>query len=374
MSSRYFTPVPGSTPLGNVLVPSSSPISSPASQKAYQPYSHGRGHDTSFPLRNPSQTTSWGYTQYGSLGNDPLSKPTGFIAAQPNNAINRRPRSPHPVPDDEGPPRKRLNVGPPEEPDSPAIQRPGQRRRVVRGDSLSSSEDLPSVAELTGRPTRIKRRSPSPQASPMTGVLPSTPSKVDLETKEFNIFKLGNMDQPLARVRAAWEAANGDKGKANELLFDRSWHPPSTVRPLPSNFGRDKDVLEATKAQRAAVKEKGKGSFIYTLQNTNYGATPSSSKRPATPPPTQTVIDISCSSPVVAPPRKRLRQKPIDSDEEQSEDDDETTERIDQARVLSYFNTKNAEAIQELAGMKPFWCFNTPLLTFCKDVRWTKPT
>ena len=79
------------------------------------------------------------------------------------------------------------------------------------------------------------------------------------------MFKMTNPDQSEARVTAAWIQANGDQVKAQAFLQDRNWSPVvGTPKPeADKEVGRVKEIDEANKAQRAAVKEKGKHSAIY---------------------------------------------------------------------------------------------------------------
>ena len=77
------------------------------------------------------------------------------------------------------------------------------------------------------------------------------------------------MSHPTDVLRAAWQQASGDETKATSLLNDPTFKPLSSSAPgraVVKNApfsSRDKGIDDANKAQRAAVREKGKKSVIY---------------------------------------------------------------------------------------------------------------
>ncbi|EPT05043.1 hypothetical protein FOMPIDRAFT_136854 [Fomitopsis schrenkii] len=167
-------------------------------------------------------------------------------------------------------------------------------------------------------------------------------------------------------LRAAWQQASGDEAKATSLLNDPTFKPPSAsasapgravVKSTPSS-SRDKGLDDANKAQRAAVREKGKKSVIYQrphVENKPVVSTPptSSSALPKESPRTP-------GSPQVVQPRgKRLKRKVVDSESEDEVDSAPPVringkrakdESSDEHRVLKYFNATSVEGLQELTG------------------------
>ncbi|RDB24951.1 ATP-dependent helicase fft2 [Hypsizygus marmoreus] len=367
VSSRFFPSTPSSN--GTILVPSSSPLTLEGTVHAYQPYGRPYGYDVA-PVHGLNHSNSW-----GRINADPLSAPSGFISSSTHShASLRRPWSGDGGQivgaREEGPPRKRMNIGTSHDasdmansPSSPEIQRPGQRRRIIRNGmentSTSSDDSLPDISAIHAGPSkpRIKRgRSPSPDASPSTG--PSPDSK-------YIRFRLTMPMESSNRVQAAWTQAGGDVKKATEILSDPTWIPPKTpvaVKIEKDSVGRVKEIDEATKAQRVAVKEKGKKSMIYANRPVLEVKPPSV----ATPPPKR-VIDLTAATPaspdtpvIAHPRRKRLKKMVVDSDSEaefvDSDEDDGTRGRSDntnELRTLEYFNTAGCEALQELTGCTP---------------------
>ncbi|KAG6869134.1 hypothetical protein C0993_001699 [Termitomyces sp. T159_Od127] len=371
--SRYFPPTPSSN--GTILVPSSSPLSADGSYTAYRPYSNHYSHDVApGPSANPSNTLI-SSTRGRSMVSDPLAAPSGFISTGGHpHASLRRPRN-----GDEGqfglmkdnsPPRKRLNMGSTfdasdllESPPSPEIQRPGQRRRVmnhsVESNSATSDDSLPEVVEIGAGPSkpRIKRgRSPSPDTS--SNLDPTSDTK-------FIRFRLTMPMESPNRVEAAWKSTGGDVKKATDLLSDPTWvPPPPTNVETEANkdaFGRVKEIDEATRAKREAVKEKGKKSLIYA-NRTNLDIKPPSI---STPPQVNRVVDLTVATPtspetpVVAPRRKRVQKMRVDSDSdgdfiESDVDEGQGSQgRADLSndiRALEYFNMSSADGLQELSG------------------------
>lgn len=306
---------------------------------------------------------------------DPLTAPSGFILAGSHlHASLRRPRIGDEgqigLAKDDSPPRKRLNVGPAfdasdvlESPPSPEIQRPGQRRRVmnhsVESNSTTSDDSLPDVVEIHAGPSkpRIKRgRSP----------LPDTSSNLDQTSDtKFIRFRLTMPMESSNRVEAAWKSTGGDVKKATELLSDPTWVPSPTNVDTEANkdaFGRVKEIDEATRAKREAVKEKGKKSLIYANRTYLDIKPPSIS----TPSQVNRLVDLTVATPtspetpVVAPRRKRVQKMVVDSDSDgdflESDNDErqDSQGRADSSndlRALEYFNTSSADGLQELSGI-----------------------
>jgi SWI/SNF-related matrix-associated actin-dependent regulator 1 of chromatin subfamily A len=255
---------------------------------------------------------------------------------------------------DEGPPRKRTNYGPSDSsftsPSSPEVQRLGQRRRKVNdADGLStSSED--SISDIH----RLARgRHLDSHASPSADSL-----QTESEDHNFTRFLVTMPLHSPSLVRMAWQQAYGDVKKATILLSDPSWNPkPLTTVDLPSEgIGRVKEIDEATKAERAAAREKGKKSMIYANRSTMEDR----SVLATTPPPTIPSIDLHASSPVTPiitqSRQKRSMKMIVGSESEQEltdgdERDDNKTDNSSLTRTLDYFNAADSEALQELMGI-----------------------
>lgn len=310
------------------------------------------------------------------MGTDPLSAPSGFVSSgNYHHASLRRPWGGEGNQAEgrweDGPPRKRMNLGPSYNvydaagsPPSPEIQRPGQKRRaatsIMESHSTSSDDSLPDVAKILAGPSkpRIMRGRPSSlEASPAS----------DLATDpKFIRFKVTMPMEPPSRVQAAWLFAKGDVKKATELLSDRLWvppQPPAVTKAERDAIGRVREIDEATKAQRVAVKEKGKKSMIYANRPVLEVKPPSIST-----PPAKRVFDIPTKAPatpetpmIAAPRRKRIKKMVVNSDSEaefgESDEDDRENKRgrmdnTDDIRALEYFNTTAAAALQELTGKR----------------------
>ena len=271
---------------------------------------------------------------------------------------------------EDGPPRKRINRGGPDPlpvlgaraPDSPQIQRLGQRRKAnvsLGGLSTSSEDSMPDIRHsLEPSVTRRSRilRGQSPGSSE-----PQEPRDTTHNKDAFAMFRLSNIERDINLVQAAWAQAGGDEKKATSLLDDPLWKPeskspkPNAASDPPPETGRVAELDEATKANRAALREKAKKSSIYanrvvldTNQSTPISAV-SASSIPMVASPT------SPSTPLVLPRRRRVN-KVVISDSDQSDSEDETdhpqslpvndTER----GALDFLNTANTEGLQELTG------------------------
>ena len=99
----------------------------------------------------------------------------------------------------------------------------------------------------------------------------STPDTPEADAR-YNHFRIINQfDHDEAKLRAAWIQAKEDEGQATALLRDPNFaapRPVSVVKPKPkpmNDIGRVKEVDEATKAEKARVKEMGKKSAIYSI-------------------------------------------------------------------------------------------------------------
>lgn len=273
-------------------------------------------------------------------------------------------------------PHKRINRGESEnhidllrKPDSLDVLRPAAPKRFddsVSMSSVSSDESLPDASDSNAGPSRsrIIRRMTTPP--PPSSSEPTAPEK---EAK-FNVWRILNMHHATDVLRAAWQQASGDETKATSLLNDPTFKPPSVsastsapgravVKNAPPNSSRDKGRDDVNKAQRAAVRERGKKSVIYQrphVENKHVVSTPptSSSALPKSSPRTP------WSPEVAKPGGKRLKRKVVDSDSE-AEVDNEPPVRVngkrikdessDEHRVLKYFNTTSVEGLQELTGM-----------------------
>lgn len=372
-SSRYFATAP--VPPGHILAPNSSPT---------QYDSLHRPHPTSWQLDSVGDEIP-GLTQNGTHLHtfapraDPLAAPSGFASGsnashasftRPWGARSRR-RSDVEESEDGERPRKRLNRGESEDPidfltqpDSPDVRRPAEPKRFddsVSMSSVSSDESLPDASDSAAGPSRsrIIRRMTTPPPPPSSE--PPPPEK----DAKFNVWRILNMSHPTDLLRAAWQQASGDEAKATSLLNDPTFKPPSASAPgravvknAPSS-SRDKGLDDANKAQRAAVREKGKKSVIYQrphVETKSVVSTPpsSSSALPKESPRTP-------ASPQVVQPRgKRLKRKVVDSESEAESVDSVAPVRLNgkrskdessnEHRVLKYFNTTPVEGLQELTG------------------------
>ncbi|KAK0212555.1 SNF2 family N-terminal domain-containing protein [Desarmillaria ectypa] len=361
VSSRFFPPSTPS-PAGTILVPDSSPNVSPVNHSLLHPNNAGQGGDVA-PAVAVVQGGHWNYSSHTG-GIDPLAGPSGFVSngRTGKGALRRLWDS-----DDshgEEPPHKRLNASPTNvvnSPDSPAIQRAGQRRRNIGhtdAQSTASDESLPEVANIsadTVKP-RIFRGRPSDSAASTSDPLASD--------QKFVRFKLTMPMESPDRVKAAWLQATGDVRRATSLLSDPDWVAkpfPSPTKAASPSIGRVDGYAESTKAQRAAAKEKGKKSMIYANRPEidSHGASTS------TPPPSKHTPSASVyaaePSPVVRPAgRKRAKKVVLDTDSEDASESDDghqhkrrRQEDTEEARTLAFFNSKDAEALQELTGCTP---------------------
>ncbi|KAK0484369.1 SNF2 family N-terminal domain-containing protein [Armillaria luteobubalina] len=361
VSSRFFPP---STPptTSTILVPDSSPTASPVIHNLHQSSSAGQSGDVA-PTVAVVQGGHWNYSSHTG-GVDPLAASSGFVSSgRTGKGVQRRPWDS----DDshgEEPPRKRLSASPTDvatSPDSPAIQRAGQRRRNLGhtdAQSTASDESLPEVANIsadTAKPRIFRGR-----------LSDSAPSANDplASDQKFVRFKLTMPMESPDRVKAAWLQATGDVRRATTLLSDPDWVAKPTPTPSPTKtasptIGRVDGYVESTKAQRVAAKEKGKKSMIYAnrLEIDSHGASTS------TPPPSKHVLSTPAAepSPVIRPAgRKRAKKMVLDTDsEEASESDDghqhkrRRQEDTEETRTLAFFNSKGAEALQALTGCTP---------------------
>ncbi|KAJ3874928.1 SNF2 family N-terminal domain-containing protein [Lentinula edodes] len=361
ISSRYFPQTPGS-PNDTVLVPSSSPLNSPVNRNPNQPYTQPRWPDVAF--RNGAALAgSWNLSQLAP-SYDPLSVSSGFTSQ--NNFQRGSNVRPFSLGDSEsGPPRKRPNLSDApsnlaiaRSPDSPGIQRPGQRRRTLLDAGSTSSEE--STPESSSR-TRLVRGRPADSAEPP---LPSPPADIFSDPK-FVRFNMTMPGVPSHRVRAAWLHAKQDVRLATQLASDDSWvpkpsiplqsSPPHSLKASTGIHGKVDGLEEAHKAKLAAMKEKSKKSSIYANR-------PNASKvaPPATPSVKNPPIDLTAESPAMPQPVRRKRNKNmiVDSDSDVEMDDSEEErshkrsrqESHHELRVLTFFNTQGAEALQELTG------------------------
>nr|VWO95023.1 Uncharacterized protein [Ganoderma boninense] len=273
-------------------------------------------------------------------------------------------------------PTKRLNTGPTNSrdpidfltPPSPEVRmaapRPSGPNTSLSSISLSSDDSFPDAKDLVNAASqpRIIRAPRVPEEKP-----PSTSSvRPSDDESRFTHFRLTHIEHDTAFARAAWTEAGGDEPKAIALLNDASWKPapktppPKDPEPAPET-GKVKEVVEANRAQRLAVREKGRKSMIY--KNRLNDGKPTSDAGPSTPPrlkaPPPMVID-SPVSPEIGRPRKRLRRKVVESDSEpefvDSDEEDAVQGRkmsSDEQRALEYYNETSAEGLQELTGCTP---------------------
>ncbi|KZT28957.1 hypothetical protein NEOLEDRAFT_1175297 [Neolentinus lepideus HHB14362 ss-1] len=372
VQSRFFTSP--SYALGNVLVPSSSP---PHSDHIYRYDQPAGSHYDVANRTSHSSSNPWGPSSRPT-SSDPLASSSGFInTIGASDASFSRPGSgsSRGISQVEGsadvePPRKRPHVASPSNdpidlfnvPSSPEVVRPGQKRKIVVEESVSSDDTLPEVRDiLNGRNNRIVRGAP-PRSQERA------PSEVPLSEADENALKRFTMTMPLhppARVRAAFLEAGKDVREATRLVEDSNWSPKVRMASQSSTTGRVKELEEAAKAEKAVVKERAKKSLIYA----NRPVLDKSLKK-TTPPPSavktpEKTLDLTGSpaSPAIgARPTKRAKKLVIEeSDSEASGNEIDTKRRgkrstedlSDAGRALKYFNTAALEALQELTGCTP---------------------
>ncbi|KAF8554163.1 hypothetical protein OG21DRAFT_1497199 [Imleria badia] len=365
-STHYYPPSTPSTTHGIVLVPNSSPTA-PESNHQHSP------HDP-LSMAGPSRYNPW--TQPAQPHHpDPLSASSGFVNggravyASFTRGYGGDVRRLSEVDGyaEDGPPRKRINRGGPPDPlpvlatrapDSPEIQRLGQRRKAnvsLGGLSTSSEDSMPdirhSLEPSATRRSRILRQSPGSSE-------PQEPRDTIHNKDAFAKFRLSNIERDVDLVQAAWTQAGGDEKKATTLLNDPLWKPesklpkPTAASDPPVETGRVAELDEATKASRAALREKAKKSSIYAnrvvldTQSTPISAV-STSSIPMVASPT------SPSTPLVVPRRRRVNKVVIsDSDHSDSEDEDSQSLPVNDTErgALEFLNTANTEGLQELTG------------------------
>jgi SWI/SNF-related matrix-associated actin-dependent regulator 1 of chromatin subfamily A len=310
-------------------------------------------------------TNGWGTGE--SFGGDPLSAPSGFTNynGAPHASLPRqwgdqvRRMSDIEGMDVDGPPRKRLrgeSQQVPSFPGSPDIRLLGQSNRTLHssaaGLSFSSDESMPEIRDLFDSPSkpRIVRGQPDSH-----GPTQSVTSQAKIEDGLFTRFSLTMPQHRKDVVRLAWQQTNGDARKASDLLQDQIWlrNPSGSTQPSPEVVGRVKEVDEATKAQRAAVRELGKSSLIYANRPAPRISTPPISKS-AIPALSSPVTPLS---PDVSRPRaKRAKKVVVDSDSEtEAEDIRHISQRqkttSDESRALDYLNNAGSDSLQELTGL-----------------------
>ncbi|THH30785.1 hypothetical protein EUX98_g3404 [Antrodiella citrinella] len=339
-------------------------------------------------------SNSWGPPR--PYGHDPLSAPSGYMSGSSSmNALYSRPlmsngygTPPVDIPGRGEPPRKRLNRGLPESPPdpidlfqipmspvapqrsqippSPEISRPAQRRKLNNSVVVSSASDDESMSEAAfsvagPSKSRIVRGQP-PHLEPIS----SEPSQSDFDEDKFMTWKFTQPLHTTDFLRAAWRQAGGDGRKAEAILSDPTWKPPSTSSPkivVHTETGRVKEVEEANKAQRARQRELGKKSAIYNRPTMDVR----SGLSLTTPPVSRAAIDLTKSPMTPGSPEiivkkvKRLKRKVMESEEEESDDDVvEVKSRRrpsppppaadSSKKTLEFFNTATAEGIQEISG------------------------
>lgn len=360
VSSRFFPTTPSSP--GNVLVPNSSPLGQDEPQRIYEPYSYRRGHDVA-PVPNSGQLRIW-QPNLAFMAADPLSAPSGLLPSSSGlHASTRRQwssaESPRDPSQDEGPPRKRLNRGRPDDATSmsppPRIEshQPNPRPRTISDTfSISSEDSLPDISRLTSSSnTRIHRKSTS---------------SIDAAVEPFNDpdfikFQLTMPGEQPVRVRAAWKQSGSNFQRATALMADLSWSPLlNPDKAERDDIGRVKEVEEATRAQKIAVKEKGKKSMIYANRITLETKVQSTPKQEG--PPSVDLTQTPTTPLITAPRRKRLKiqveseSEAEASGEEERERKRERFENLHEIRALDYLNTTSCDGIQELTGII-FHCY-----------------
>ena len=313
------------------------------------------------PLKNDTQDRIWS-PNMAFMAADSLSAPGGL---RPSNlgfhASTRRQWSSndgsHDFTQNEGPPRKRVNRGRLEGSMSPPVKshQPSPRPRIISDTfSISSEDSLPDASRLAGSSdARIHRKTAS-----------ATDTVTDLfSDPEFIKFQLTMPTEPPQRIRAAWAQAGGHSLRASALIADPTWSSASLrlEKVERDDVGRVKEVEEATRAQKLAVKQKGKKSMIYANRITLETKAQSTPKHEA-----MSSVDLALTpaTPVIAPPRRKRLKNRIDSDSE-AEDSEEDgrqmkrgrIENTDETRALDYLNMTTSEGMQELTGELAYVAF-----------------
>lgn len=376
--TRYPPSTP-STAHGIILVPNSSPTV-PETHHQSSPSHHLQNTPDALPMAGPSHPNPW--TRPAQPHHqDPLSASSGFVNG--SRAVyasftrgyggDVRRLSEVDGHADDGPPRKRINRGGPTDtlpvlnthpPESPEIQRLGQRRKAnvsLGGVSTSSDDSMPDIRHsleqpVTG-PSRVLR-------GQRPGSSESVESRDVVQNKDgFAKFRLSNIDRDVDLVQAAWTQAGGDEKKAISLLDDPLWKPSieskspqlNAAPDPPPETGRVSEVDEATKASRAALREKAKKSSIYAnraVLDTNQ-STPTSAVSPSSIP--MVASPTSPSTPLVVPRRRRVN-KVVISDSDQSDSEDEaghtqgSSTNNTERGALDFLNSANTDGLQELTG------------------------
>lgn len=356
--------------IGTVLVPSSSSMNFDMDYSFHQSYNLPGDHDVAM-IPGPGNSNPWGHPNRP-VGEDALSAPSGFLTHNGSLHVSSghiwgdEARHVEEI-DEEGPPRKRISRGSStdpldvfDSPGSPDIQRPGQRRRLVGNNTsivTSSDESMPDVGDILPGPSKpriIRGRRPGPDVLQIPHH-----SQPEGEDPKFTRFKVTMPIHGPELVKLAWQHACGDVKKATALLSDPTWDPRPTIsHSSVETTGRVMELEEASKAHKAAIKEKGKKSMIYA----NRPVLEAKPGRTLTPSPAKdTIASSSPHTPVVAPARrKRTKKLVLDSEPEMeltdSDDDRHSGPKpgqqntSDGSRVLEYFNITGPEALQELTG------------------------
>jgi len=256
-------------------------------------------------------------------------------------------------------------------PASPDIQRVGQRRNIGRTlprdtkpsiITISSDESVLESVEPEASTSRIVRDghpSGSHDRQSSDAFLP------DFDCKEYLQLRFTFLELEEAKVRAAWTQAGGDLKVAKGLLQDPCFKPNASSDALSAPIvGRIKEIDEATKAERAAVREKGKKSMIYAGRSnldTQVAIRKSTPPRPRVSSTDAPTSPNTPNTPDVGPRRKRLKRVVASDEESEAQDlisEADTMrnsyrlsdESSDERRALNYFNTASSEGLQELTG------------------------
>lgn len=386
--SHYFPATPA--PAGRVLVPNSSPGGPDLSYREDQTIFHPESSDSVAGL---VFNDSWRAPTTPLLA-DPLSAPSGFVSSGRNtNASSSRSwaleasSSSGSVSEqgriDGEPPRKRVHraespsgsVENLQTPGSPEILRPGHRRRpnaAVTLVSVSSNDSLSDTAHDEAGPSRPRiirgQRSEASSETPLVAVTSET-SQSESEAKFIRFRTINQMFHSVEKIRAAWEQAGEDAAKATALLDDPNFHvapkPVSVARPKPSKSsietGRVRELEEATRAERARVREMGKKSAIYATPALPTVTPPASKVNGSGPRPSPLSPATPASPNIVRPTNRNLKRKVVASEDEYESSNDEGGSGSDggpsgEDEALAYFNASSAEALQELTGRGGILC------------------
>lgn len=234
-------------------------------------------------------------------------------------------------------------------PDSPAVQRPGKRRRITAD---SSEEDAAVLSSSAAGPSRIVR-------GVRTGELGSRSSD---SNPGFYLFSVINTGMNTTLVKQVFDHFSGDTAKAQGIL-DKvklgtapaalGFPSSSDISSRSSSVSVENKLEQERRLKREEDKERSKHSAIYANRNRLNGTV---ERLPDIGP---TITDSS-----LAPVRRLLKKRVnriVNSESDYEEDDSDDSVELIEARTrshyedqaLKWFNESTSETLQELSGELP---------------------